>query len=71
MKEIISYFNKISEVDTTGVEPMVQPVCDGMNKLRDDAVINGDRREDLMKSAPVACGDYYRVPRSIWIGSCR
>ncbi len=65
MDRIIEYFNKISEVDTDGVEPMVQPVFDGANKLRDDVVTNGERREELMKSAPVACGEYYRVPRSI------
>ncbi len=65
MKEIIAYFDKISEVDTTGVEPMVQPVFDGANKLRDDVVTNGDRRDELMESAPVLEGEYYRVPRSI------
>ena len=31
MDEIIEFFNKISEVDTEGVEPMVQPVYDEKN----------------------------------------
>ncbi len=65
MDEIIEFFDKISEVDTEGVEPMVQPVYDGINKLREDVVINCNRREELMKAAPVTEGDYYRVPRSI------
>ncbi len=65
MDEIIEFFDKISEVDTEGVEPMVQPVCDGINKLREDVVTNGDMREKLMKSAPVFDKDYYVVPRSI------
>ena len=65
MDEIIEFFDKISEVDTEGVEPMVQPVYDEKNKLREDVVTNGDMREELMNSAPVSDKDYYVVPRSI------
>ena len=64
LTEILEYVEQLGEVDTEGVEPMIQPVIYG-NVLRDDTVTNADERDALMASAPSVNGEYYQVPRSI------
>ena len=65
LARMVEYVNILSEVDTDGVEPMVQPVVSEGNVLREDVVMNGDARESLMGNAPRVEGEYFRVPRSI------
>lgn len=62
--QMVEYVNILSEVDTSGVEPMVQPMV-YENVLREDVVTSGNEREELMVNAPQVEGDYFRVPRSI------
>ena len=64
IEKMIGYVNILSEVDTSGVEPMVQPMV-YENVLREDVVTSGNEREELMVNAPQVEGDYFRVPRSI------
>jgi len=58
------YVGRLSEVDTSGVEPMVQPMEYG-DVLREDVVTNGDERAVLMENAPQVMDEMFRVPRSI------
>ena len=64
IEKMIGYVNILSEVDTSGVESMVQPMV-YENVLREDVVTSGNEREELMVNAPQVEGDYFRVPRSI------
>ncbi len=63
MGRMLDYIDKLSEVDTTGVEPMshVFPV---QNVLRDDVVTNGDMREDILANAPARKDGMFLVPRT-------
>lgn len=48
---MLDYIDKLSELDTTGVEPMshVFPV---QNVFREDVVTNGDESEQTLANAP-------------------
>lgn len=58
----------MSAVDTRGVEPLYTPlsaVQEVSLRLREDAVTEGDRREDNQRSAPSVGEGLYLVPRVI------
>jgi aspartyl-tRNA(Asn)/glutamyl-tRNA(Gln) amidotransferase subunit C len=59
---------KMSAVDTSGVEPLYTPlsaVSDVSLRLRDDVVTEGDEREANQRSAPAVEDGLYLVPRVI------
>ena len=62
--EILGYIETMNELDTEGVEPMmhIYPV---INVFREDAVTNGEERENLLANAPDRSGDSFRVPRTV------
>ena len=51
MESMLDYIDTLSELDTTGVEPMshVFPV---QNVFREDVVTNGDESEQTLANAP-------------------
>ena len=51
MESMLDYIDKLNELDTEGVEPMshVFPV---QNVFREDEVVNGDDRENMLRNAP-------------------
>ena len=63
MGSMLDYIDKLSELDTTGVEPMshVFPV---ENVFREDVVTNADTREELLKNAPGQKDGMFVVPRT-------
>lgn len=63
MGSMLDYIDKLGELDTTDVEPMshVFPV---KNVFREDTVINGDMREDILKNAPGEKNGMFMVPRT-------
>ncbi len=64
MGKMLDYFDKMSELDTTGVEPMshVFPIH---NVLRDDVVTNGDSRDAILQNAPAQKEGMFVVPKTI------
>lgn len=63
MGRMLDYIDKLGELDTEGVEPMshVLPV---RNVFREDAVTNGDMRDDMLKNAPEVKDGMFVVPRT-------
>ena len=63
MGSMLDYIDKLSELDTEGVEPMshVFPV---QNVFREDVVTNGDAREQMLQNAPGVKDGMYKVPRT-------
>ena len=51
MASMLDYIDMLNELDTTGVEPMshVFPVH---NVFREDVVVNGDDRDNMLKMHP-------------------
>ena len=64
MGRMLDYIDKLNELDTTGVEPMshVFPVN---NVFREDVVINGDDRKNMLKNAPEQKDGTYVVPITV------
>ena len=64
MGRMLDYIDKLSELDTTGVEPMshVFPV---QNVFREDVVTNGDDRDNMLANAPEERDGQYQVPKTV------
>ena len=64
MGRMLDYIDKLSELDTTGVEPMshVFPV---QNVFREDVVTNGDESKATLQNAPGMKQNMFKVPRTV------
>lgn len=64
MTRILDYVEKLRELDTDGVPPMAH-VLDLHNVFRPDGVAERISREDALRNAPDADGEFVRVPKVI------
>jgi aspartyl-tRNA(Asn)/glutamyl-tRNA(Gln) amidotransferase subunit C len=64
LREIISFFEKLQEVDTTGVEPLIH-MTEGANHLRTDEVVASITKEDALRNAPMHDDSHFKVPKVI------
>ena len=64
LEELIGYFDCISEVDTDGVKPLIQPFEDDEIPLRED--VSADERADVLsRNATLMREGMVVTPRSI------
>ena len=61
---MISFIEKLKEVDTTGVEPLLF-MSDEVNVLREDVVEGSISQEEALQNAPVTDGKFFKVPKVI------
>lgn len=61
MGRMLDYIDKLSELNTDGVEPMSH-VFSAENVFREDVVTNGDDRERLLSNAPQEKDGMFVVP---------
>jgi aspartyl-tRNA(Asn)/glutamyl-tRNA(Gln) amidotransferase subunit C len=64
MEGIIGFVEQLSEVDTTGVEPL-QSVNDIALRLREDAVTDGGIADKVLKNAPESQEGFFVVSKII------
>ncbi|MGC1106912.1 MAG: Asp-tRNA(Asn)/Glu-tRNA(Gln) amidotransferase subunit GatC [Candidatus Acidiferrales bacterium] len=65
---ILSYIDKLKQLDVSGVEPMAQVLeahAAPEATLRDDVVRRSDVSKTILEQAPHAKAPYFRVPRVI------
>ena len=64
LSQIIGYFEALSELDTSGVEPTMHalPI---QNVLRRDEVRAGLTREQALQNAPESADGMFQVPRVV------
>lgn len=65
---ILSYIDKLKELDVSGVEPMAQILeadAEPEATLRDDVVRGCDVSKAILEQAPDAKAPYFRVPKVI------
>lgn len=64
MGSMLDYIDQLNELDTTGAEPMphVFPVS---NVFREDVVLNGDDRSNILKNAPEEKDGAFKVPKTV------
>lgn len=62
LNKILAFVEKLNEVNTEGVEPLIYMNAD-VNILRDDEAIPDISHEEALKNAPKKDSDYFRVPK--------
>ena len=64
LQRMIHFVEKLGELDTTGVEPLLHmsPVT---NVLREDQPTGSVSREEALSNAPATDGAYFKVPKVI------
>ena len=64
LNNILGWVELLGEVDTQGVEPLAT-VIEQKLRLREDAVTDGDCRDDVLANAPAAEHGFFAVPKVI------
>ena len=64
LSAILSYVEKLNELDTATIEPTAQ-VGEAGTPFRDDLVTNQPDPEAMLANAPAREGRFFRVPRII------
>lgn len=64
LNSILEYFDQLSELDTTDVEPTTRAI-ETSNITRTDKITPFPDKEELLKAAPEQQGEFFRVPKII------
>ncbi|MBM3920494.1 MAG: Asp-tRNA(Asn)/Glu-tRNA(Gln) amidotransferase subunit GatC [Sphingomonadales bacterium] len=64
LENILEMCEKLNEVNTDGVEPLIY-MTDRVNNLREDKVEQEITHEEALKNAPKKDSDFFRVPKVI------
>lgn len=62
LNDILGYMDKLNELDTSAVEPMMHAL-EMTNVYRDDMVTESLERDAALANAPKTDGEYFLVPR--------
>lgn len=62
MEKIIGFMDKLSEVPTQNVEPLIFMSAE-VNRLREDIPVVSVTHEEALKNAPKRDSDYFRIPK--------
>jgi aspartyl-tRNA(Asn)/glutamyl-tRNA(Gln) amidotransferase subunit C len=62
LNRILSFVEKLNELDTDNVEPLVYMTKEH-NVLREDEDVISVSKQDALKNAPQKDSDYFRVPK--------
>jgi len=64
LQKMIQFVDKLNELDTTGVEPLLH-MSDNVNILRADEMKGSISREEGLKNAAVHDEHFFKVPKVI------
>jgi aspartyl-tRNA(Asn)/glutamyl-tRNA(Gln) amidotransferase subunit C len=64
LEKMIRFVEKLNELDTTGVEPLLH-ISGNVNVLRKDEVKDSVNREAGLKNAPIHDDYFFKVPKVI------
>jgi aspartyl-tRNA(Asn)/glutamyl-tRNA(Gln) amidotransferase subunit C len=64
LNTILGMVEQLSEVDTSGIEPLAAVIPNHL-RLRDDKVTDGGIRDAVLKNAPQAEHGFFTVPKVI------
>ncbi|OFZ43985.1 MAG: asparaginyl/glutamyl-tRNA amidotransferase subunit C [Bacteroidetes bacterium RIFCSPHIGHO2_02_FULL_44_7] len=62
LQRIISFMDKLQEVNTDAVEPLIF-MTDEVNHLREDVVHETLTQDEVLLNAPKRDSDYFRIPK--------
>jgi aspartyl-tRNA(Asn)/glutamyl-tRNA(Gln) amidotransferase subunit C len=64
MQRVFDFVEKLNEVDTQGVEPLIF-MTDEQDVLREDVSVLEVTKQEALRNAPVKDSDYFKVPRVV------
>lgn len=64
LNDILTYVEKLNELDTENVEPLSHPV-ENQNVFRDDELKESISTEEALKNSPSRTEEFFRVPKVI------
>jgi aspartyl-tRNA(Asn)/glutamyl-tRNA(Gln) amidotransferase subunit C len=64
LNRIVTFVEKLNELDTSSVEPLVY-LTEDTNVMREDVVKQEISQQDALKNAPKKDSDYIKVPKVI------
>jgi aspartyl-tRNA(Asn)/glutamyl-tRNA(Gln) amidotransferase subunit C len=64
LQKMVAFVEKLQEVDTTGVQPLLH-IGDATNVLREDIVQGSVSREEALQNSPVTDKAFFKVPKVI------
>ena len=64
MNRMLSFVDKLNELNTDNVEPLIY-MTDERNVLREDEVIQSITQQEALKNAPKKDSDYFKVSKVI------
>ncbi len=64
LQKMISFIEKLNELDTTGVEPLLH-MSGNVNVLREDEVKGTIDRQEALMNAPLHDEQFFKVPKVI------
>jgi len=64
LNQVLAYMEQLNRLDTSNVEPLSH-VIELMNVFREDIVQPSTPREEVLKNAPAANEQFFKVPRVI------
>lgn len=64
LQRMIQFVEKLNEVDTSGVEPLLH-MSEEVNVLRNDEIRGSISRVEGLQNAPVHDGEFFKVPKVI------
>lgn len=64
LQKMIQFVEKLNELDTTGVQPMLH-MSSNVNVLREDEVRGSIETPEGLKNAPLHDGTFFKVPKVI------
>ncbi len=64
MTRMLAFVEKLNELDTTGVEPLIY-MTDESNVLREDLVKDTITQKEALLNAPKKDSDYFKAPKVI------
>lgn len=62
LTKMIAFVEKLNQVDTTNVEPLIY-INEDVNVLREDEIKQEITQDDALKNAPKKDSDYFKVPK--------
>ena len=65
MEQILTYVDKLNELDTESVEPMSHVLASDRNVLREDTRTGSFEHDKALSNAPISGAGHFKVPRVI------
>ncbi|MEO5649759.1 MAG: Asp-tRNA(Asn)/Glu-tRNA(Gln) amidotransferase subunit GatC [Ginsengibacter sp.] len=64
LEKMIGFIDKLNELDTTGVEPLLH-MSENVDIFRNDEVSGQISKEEVFKNTPLHDDDFFKVPKVI------